>query len=95
MDIVKRYAVIEDDKALSKELRRYLHPPINMESETPKPNLAELLPQDRILLRKQVSSWKKAISVAAEPLLKQGYIQEEYIFKMIENVEANGPYIII
>lgn len=95
MDIVKRYAVIEDDKALSKELRRYLHPPINMESETPKPNLAELLPPDRILLRKQVSSWKKAISIAAEPLLKQGYIQEEYIFKMIENVEANGPYIII
>lgn len=95
MDIVKRYAVVEDDEALSKELRRYFHAPIDIESEVMKPNLFELLPPNRIMLKKQVDSWKKAIKVAAEPLLNQGYVRENYISKMIENVIRIGPYIVI
>ncbi|MFD2211373.1 BglG family transcription antiterminator [Virgibacillus halophilus] len=95
MDIVGRYAVIEDDKALLRELRRYFHAPIKMESEAMKPNLCELLPADRIVLKKQVASWENAIKVAAAPLLKQGYIRESYISKMIENVIKIGPYIVI
>ncbi|MDY0409278.1 BglG family transcription antiterminator [Paracerasibacillus soli] len=95
MDIIKRYAVVEDDEVLSQELRRYFHAPINVESEVMKPNLYELLSPDRIVLKKQVGSWESAIKVAAEPLLKQGYIRKSYVSKMIENVIKIGPYIVI
>ncbi|MYL40662.1 BglG family transcription antiterminator [Virgibacillus salexigens] len=95
MDIVRRYAVIQDKESLSKELRSYFHAPINVENEVKKPGLAKLLPSDRIVLKKRVDHWEEAISVAAESLLKQGYIQESYVVEMIENVKRVGPYIVI
>lgn len=42
-----------------------------------------------------VNDWEKAIKIAAKPLLDNGYIKDEYIKSMIENVHKNGPYIII
>ncbi len=95
LDIVQRYATIEDNESLSKELRRYFQAPLNVENENKKPNLNELLPPKRILMKKQVEGWEKAIKVAAEPLLTQGYIQESYIVEMIKNVKRSGPYIVI
>ncbi|KRM88746.1 PTS sugar transporter subunit IIA [Liquorilactobacillus vini] len=37
--------------------------------------------------------WRQAIKLAAQPLLKEGAIETEYITSMIENVENQGPYI--
>lgn len=95
MDIVKRYAVIQDDQALRQELRKYLYEPIKVENETMKPNLSELLPADRIVLKKQVKDWHAAVKKAAEPLLDKGYIQDNYLTKLIQNVQRDGPYIVI
>lgn len=95
MDMINRYASIEDDEALRQELRRYLHAPLKVESEARKPNLYELLPANRIVLKKQMENWQDAIKAAAEPLLKQGYILDNYITKMIRNVSKDGPYIVI
>ncbi len=50
---------------------------------------------NRIQFRESVSDWKEAIKVAADPLLKEGYIKTSYIEGIIENVEQNGSYIII
>lgn len=43
----------------------------------------------------EVSSWEESIKVAADPLLKKGFISPKYIQDMIDNVNINGPYIVI
>lgn len=56
--------------------------------------LSEYL-KDNIIFLDEVSSWEESIKVAADPLLKKGYITSKYIQDMIENVNINGPYIVI
>lgn len=43
----------------------------------------------------EVSSWEESIQLAADPLLKKGNITTKYIQDMIDNVNINGPYIVI
>lgn len=95
MDIVKRYASVEQEEALKQELRRYIQSPIAIENEKRKPSLGDLLKPERIINIRQVSDWKEAIKQAALPLLDQGYININYVEKMIENVLKMGPYIVI
>ncbi|MDD5791715.1 MAG: PTS sugar transporter subunit IIA [Erysipelotrichaceae bacterium] len=39
--------------------------------------------------------WRDAIRAAAQPMIADGTIDDEYIVKLIKNVEEWGPYIII
>ncbi len=43
----------------------------------------------------RVESWEESIEVAAQPLLQKGNITPKYIQDMIDNVNKNGPYIVI
>jgi mannitol/fructose-specific phosphotransferase system IIA component (Ntr-type) len=43
----------------------------------------------------EIPNWQEAIRFAANPLIKNGFIEERYIASMIKNVEDNGPYMII
>jgi mannitol operon transcriptional antiterminator len=95
MDMVKRYAMVEDEESLKQELRRYLQSPIAIENEKRKPTLADLLDSEKIITVGQVSDWMEAIKQAASPLMEQGYININYVEKMIENVSQLGPYIVI
>ncbi|SFJ71662.1 PTS sugar transporter subunit IIA [Thermoflavimicrobium dichotomicum] len=56
--------------------------------------LSEYL-KDNINFLDEVSSWEESIKEAADPLLKKGFITAKYIQDMIENVNINGPYIVI
>lgn len=56
--------------------------------------LKEML-KDNISFVKEVESWEEAVKVASKPLLEQGYITENYINAMINNVIQNGSYIVI
>ncbi|MFC3747735.1 PTS sugar transporter subunit IIA [Paenibacillus sp. GCM10012306] len=42
-----------------------------------------------------VPSWEESIQIAAQPLLDQGAITTAYVQAMIDNVDKNGPYIVI
>jgi mannitol operon transcriptional antiterminator len=95
MDIVRRYAKIEDSEALSRELRRYFYSPKNTETEILKPSLSELLPRERIISKRRVTNWEDAIRFASKPLLNQGFITGSYIEKMILNITKLGPYVVI
>ncbi|MDN3017945.1 BglG family transcription antiterminator [Paenibacillus sp. BSR1-1] len=95
MDMVKRFAMVEDEEALKQELRRYLHSPIAIENEKRKPSLADLLDSEKINTVGQVSDWMEAIKLAALPLLDLEYINMNYVEKMIDNVLKLGPYIVI
>lgn len=55
----------------------------------------EILTEDKINIEDQVSDWKTAIQLAAQPLLEQDYIEEGYIDAMVNSVHELGPYIVI
>lgn len=50
---------------------------------------------EHIQFASEAPSWQEAIQLAATPLLKDGSIQPSYVDAMIQNVEINGPYIVI
>ncbi|WP_051359383.1 BglG family transcription antiterminator [Paucisalibacillus globulus] len=95
IDLISRYGTIDDEGALRQELRRYLHSPHNVESKVMKQSLFELLPGERVAIKKSIDNWEKAIEVAAKPLLEQGYIESSYVDRMIHAVHEKGPYIVI
>lgn len=59
------------------------------------PMLKDVLTEKNIKLHDTVSSWEEAIARVAEPLLKEGVIEEHYIDAMIRSVQEYGPYIVI
>lgn len=61
--------------------------------EVEKPLLKELITEDTVTVVDHVEDWKAAITLAANPLLRQGEIEEKYIDAMIQKVEENGPFI--
>mgnify|MGYP006423157013 CR=1 FL=1 len=48
-----------------------------------------------IVFKDKLDTWEEAIKVSAKPLLKNGYINKNYIKSMIDSVNENGPYICI
>lgn len=58
-------------------------------------SLSNLLTEDFIQVDVEAENWKEAIEKASKNLLEKGFIKEDYIKSMIENVEKNGPYIVI
>ena len=82
-------------KDIRKEVRRYFHEAQHLEEEILVPYLHQLLPASHIQLGISCSDWRDAIARSAAPLVKMGYIEERYITAMIENVEKNGPYIVL
>ncbi len=96
MGIIRKYSDVVDEQSLKRELTEFMSGPVYFEKEEKyKPMLNELLTKEFIQLQNRVDNWKDAIKVAAEPLLQNQYILEEYIDEMIVNVEKLGPYIVI
>ena len=54
-----------------------------------------LLTKEYIQLKDQVSDWKEAIRIAAQPMLTHGDIASDYVEAMIETVIHLGAYIVI
>lgn len=57
--------------------------------------LEDVLTDNKVLINKRADNWQEAIELAAQPLLKEGYIKSSYIEAMIEAVEEHGPYIVL
>src|SRR5699024_1763543 len=57
--------------------------------------LSDLLPRDHLQHKTKATDWVDAITIASQPLLKKGVIEEEYIQKMVDSVNDNGPYIVL
>ncbi|SKC84284.1 PTS sugar transporter subunit IIA [Maledivibacter halophilus] len=55
----------------------------------------ELIKKDNIELNVYCEDWKEAIRNAGNLLIKTGYVNENYVDNMIENVKKLGPYIVI
>lgn len=70
------------------------------ESSTPEdavysPHLYQLLPASHIQVDIRCSSWREAVRASAQKLLELDYIEPRYVDAMIQNIEENGPYIVL
>ena len=59
------------------------------------PGLTDLLSEDRIALDVPAATWEEAVLAAGGLLEKAGVAGPAYTGSMIDNVEANGPYIVV
>ena len=56
--------------------------------------LKEML-ENNINVVDEVANWKEAVKIAAAPLKNGGFIKDEYIDAMLNNIIDNGPYVVI
>lgn len=57
--------------------------------------LKDILDSGHYIFCKSFASWENAVQAAAEPLLRDRIIEQEYVNCIIKNVQEYGPYIII
>lgn len=82
-------------KKIRKVIRGYFNQSIEADAEIFSPYLHHLLPPTHIQLDVECSDWKDAVRKSADKLLELGYIEERYIDAMIQNIEENGPYVVL
>lgn len=95
MAIVQKYAKVVDEESLQRELKTYLYQPINANLGLMKPNLEDVLILDHIQAEKSVQDWKEAIRLAAQPLVQNGTVTNEYVRAMIDSLVKMGPYVVV
>lgn len=97
MNIIKSNATIKNEKKLYKELSYELFSK-NIDNSSRKGaglDLNEFLTEEFIQISNKKMSWEESIRLASESLLSKGYITENYVSTMIENVVKHGNYIVL
>lgn len=82
-------------RQIRKLVRGYFNQSVEADAEIFAPSLHHLLSPEFIELDVECTDWRDAIRRSAQKLLDIGYIESRYVDAMIENVEENGPYIIL
>ncbi|MCW4683053.1 BglG family transcription antiterminator [Bacillus pumilus] len=93
--IIQQHTIVQNEKALLRDLKELLHPAYVSHQKGWKPVLNDLLTEKTIQLQQTAETWQEAITKAAQPLLDQNAIQKGYVEAMIQSVDQNGPYIVI
>ena len=57
--------------------------------------LRDLVDRKLTCYEESFDDWKEAIRANGKPLIKEGYIEDEYLDAVIACVEKHGPYIVI
>ena len=93
-DIINKMIVNSDDekRAENKAIVNEFLENSNLEVS---PHLSDLLTDDYILMDQEANDWKEAIRVSSKPMLDNADIEECYVDAMIEQIETNGPYVVI
>ena len=58
-------------------------------------SLTQLITDEHVVLGARPQSWQDAIRLAAAPLVASASVTDHYIDRMIEVVQAYGPYIVL
>lgn len=98
INVIRPYVTIQNQSALEQALRRFFSKEqfaLRDQKEFDKPVLSDLITKETIQLVKQVSDWREAIRVAATPLLQNQSIQPAYVEAMIQNIQQEGPYVVV
>lgn len=94
--LIKKYVkeeTLQSTIADLKNLFRQNH--LDVDDTEVRPMLKDILKDNQILLKENVSDWKKAIRKVSVPLLEDGCITSGYVDAMVKSVEDFGPYIVI
>ena len=94
VDIISKYAVINNEEELVCELTEHFMQPGIITKEV-QPMLKELITIDRVQIIEEVVDWEASIRTAAIPLVNDGCIEERYVDAMIQSIKDLGPYIVI
>lgn len=100
MEIIKSNAIVDDESSLQREINQVLgnylgnHPMIESNYERNQ-KLSQLLPQNHIQIYDEPLDFAEAICQVAKPLLANGYIEERYVEKIIEDYDPEYPYFVI
>lgn len=97
MGIIEKHAVIKNKKELYNAIQSYIHQDSNNKLEKhsiKNPNLCDLITPSTMIFRHSVRSWEEAIKLAAQPLLKDKSIKEQYVEAMIKHCQSD-PYFVI
>lgn len=94
LKIIKRNASIHNEKKLYKELFSCLMSQENKQKEQ-LPMLEDLLTEEYIQIQtnEKIDNWKQAISLACQPLIDHGNIENRYIEAIFSKLEEYGPFI--
>ena len=57
--------------------------------------LEQLIAQDRVIFADGFDKWEDAVKAGAQPLIRDGAIEETYIQSMVDCINKYGPYIVI
>jgi transcriptional antiterminator/mannitol/fructose-specific phosphotransferase system IIA component (Ntr-type) len=99
IEVIQQHAAIENKSTLKTSLKRFFQvkssPYILEDRNRKKPDLADLLTSETILIHKGVSTWQDAIHLASTPLIDMGSIDPGYVDAMIRMYDPSQPYIVI
>ena len=94
LQVIRKNATITNEKQLKKDLAELIYHRTEKKKEG-NPMLKDLIYDERINIVERVADWKEAITLAAQPLVKDKSIEPSYIDAMIESVNKYGPYIVL
>lgn len=95
LSIIRKYAKIENEQSLYREMKQFLYQPALIHKEARKPMLDELLVENHICFTEQVENWEDAIRLASAPLIADQSITPQYVQAMIDSIHELGPYIVV
>lgn len=94
MNVVSEHCRIKDYKLLYDDILNVLGLG-EYKKHVEKPLLEEVIIPDNILLDAECADWREAVVTAGEMLMKNGYIQKEYIDDILETLSEKREYVVI
>lgn len=95
MNIIEKYADIQQEDDLYNELIFYFSQNENDKEKEKTLHLKEMIKPELIRLNIEATNWEEAVRLAYEPLVQHHYITQNYVEETIRSVKIVGPYIVI
>ncbi|WP_019552404.1 BglG family transcription antiterminator [Propionispira raffinosivorans] len=90
LQIIGKNCTINAPEVLCNELSSLLR-----KNKIEYPALLELISEDRIQLHGNAETWQEAVQVGGRLLQTEGYVTQQYLEAMVENVQTIGSYIVL
>lgn len=57
--------------------------------------LKRIVERDHVLFRDHIETWQEAVRQSTLPLVKTGYVTEDYYRQIVSCIETYGPYVVL
>ncbi len=94
LDIVQANSVITDTLKLRKDLENLFYKRKKVINKAPE-TLFELLKEDKVEILDRLGSWKDALNICGDKLIKSNEIKQEYMDDIFKVIETFGAYFVL